>query len=219
MWVLSDQLSRFSSRDFTSGHVSTGVFRLLISVPFGYSLQTFANPDFAIPLAFLIGAFPIQSLFTIARRLSGQKFGLGEEAVGGKLQLEYLQDISRTNAERFQDEGVFTIAEPAWVDPIDLSIRSNRDFNYVIDCMSQSLVWIYFAHKLPELARFSIRGAQEVKALVDTLAADNADPEQRAAAQRCLTGAATVLSMTPEALLHTLVQIKDDPYTRFLSSI
>jgi hypothetical protein len=150
--VLSDQLGRFASRDFTSSLVSNGVFRLLIAVPFGYSIQTFANPAFGIPLAFLIGAFPTNSLFTIARRLVGQKLNLGEEAADGKLQLESLQDITRTNAERFLDEGVSTIAELAWIDPIDLSIRANRDFNYVVDCIFPSgerkrwmLSWTFLA--------------------------------------------------------------------------
>lgn len=219
MWVVSDQLSRFASRDFTSADVSNGVFRLLISVPFGYSLQTFANPSFGIPLAFLIGAFPTKSLFTIARRLGGQKLGLGEEAAGGKLELENLQDISRTNAERFQDEGISTVAELAWVDPIDPSIRSNRDFNYVVDCMSQALIWIYFGPKMPDLAKFSIRGAQEVEALVNTLIDPKPDAQKLRAAQECLTGAAAVLDMKSDALLHTLLQVKYDPYTQFLSSI
>ena len=219
MWVLSDQLGRFASRDFTSSHVSNGVFRLLIAVPFGYSIHTFANPDFGIALAFLIGAFPTNSLFTIARRLGGQKLGLGEEAADGKLQLESLQDITRTNAERFLDEGVSTIAELAWIDPIDLSIRTNRDFNYVVDCMSLALVWIYFDDKMPALSRFSLRGAQEVDAFVDVLTGPAPDPVRLAAAQECLKGAADVLGMTPNALLHTLLQVKADPYTKFLCSI
>ena len=218
MWVLSDQLERFASRDFTSANVSNGVFRLLISVPFGYSLQAFI-PSIGVPLAFLIGAFPTSSLFMIARRLAGQKLGLGEEAAEKKLQLESLQDITRTNAERFLDEGVSTIAELAWIDPIDLSIRANRDFNYVVDCMSQALVWIYFDDKMPALNRFSLRGAQEVDAFVAVLTSASPDPIRLAAAQECLKCAAEVLSVTPNALLHTLLQVKDDPYTRFLSSI
>jgi hypothetical protein len=29
-------------------------------------------------------------------------------------------------------------------DPIDLTIRTNYDSNYVLDCVSQALMWIYF---------------------------------------------------------------------------
>lgn len=219
MWVVSDQLDRVASRDFRSAHVSNCIFRLLISVPFGYSLQTFAVPAFGIPLAFLIGAFPTTTLFTIARRLAGQKLNLGEEAAGGKLQLESLQDITRTNAERFLDEGVSTIAELAWVDPIDLTIRANRDLNYVVDCMSQALIWIYFEDQMPKLYRFSLRGAQEAEALVDALVPPSQDPRRLAAAQQALNGAAAALNIAPDALLHTLLQVKDDPYTQFLSRI
>jgi len=220
MWVVADQLGRFSSRDFTSTDVSNCIYRILIAVPFGYSLQTFTSKEFGIPLAFLLGAFPTGTLFTIARRLAGQKLGLGEEASGGKLQTEYLQDVSRTNAERFLDEGVSTIAELAWADPIDLSIRANRDFNYVVDCMSQALLWIYFEDRNPlnpVLYRFSLRGAQEASVLVDALI--RKDPVKLPAAQAALQGAAATLNMTTDALLHTLLQVKEDPYTEFLISI
>jgi hypothetical protein len=217
MWVVADQLGRFSSRDFTSTDVSNCVYRILIAVPFGYSLQTFASKEFGIPLAFLLGAFPTGTLFTIARRLVGQKLGLGEEASGGKLQIESLQGVSRTNAERFLDAGVSTIGELAWVDPIDLSIRANRDFNYVVDCMSQALVWIYFEDKTESLSRYAVRGAQEVAFLVNDL--KNTDPELQWAAQQALAGAASSLNMTPAALSYTLTQVRDDPYTQFLISV
>ena len=46
--------------------------------------------------------------------------------------------------ERYKDEGITTICGLAYADPIDLTIRTNFDFNYVVDCVSQALMWIYF---------------------------------------------------------------------------
>jgi hypothetical protein len=84
--------------------------------------------------------------------------------------------------------------------------------------MSLALVWIYFDDKMPALYRFSLRGAQEVDAFVDVLSGPP-DAVRSPAAQECLKGAADALGMTPNALLHTLLQVKDDPYTKFLCSI
>jgi hypothetical protein len=219
VWVASDQLSRLSDRDFSAHDVYNCVFRFLLAIPFGYSLAAFANKEFGVPLAFLFGVFPTTTLFTMARRLVGQKLGLGEEAQAGQLELESLQNVSRTNAESFFDEGVTTIAELAWTDPIDLSIRSNCDFNYIADCVSQALLWIYFETKTRLLYPYSLRGAQEVSALVADLESEDAASEEHKAAQQVLTDASKALNMSEESLRYTLIQVRDDPYTRFLVAI
>ena len=38
----------------------------------------------------------------------------------------------------------------------------NRPFNYVVDCISQALLWIYFQDNVQKLYVLSLRGAQEV---------------------------------------------------------
>ena len=85
-----------------------------------------------------------------------------------------MQSIGKSNAERFKDEGVTTISGLAYADPIDLTIRTNFDFNYVVDCVSQALMWIYFGKKkdYAKLFPLSLRGAQEVAAVMDWLDAD-----------------------------------------------
>ncbi len=219
VWVLADQLTRRQTRDLKPSDLYYGVFRFLIAVPFGFGLQPFVAKELGIPLAFLLGAFPTDTLFKIARRLAGKTLALGEEVESGKTELEELQNIGKSNAERFRDEGVATIAELAWADPIDLSIRTNFEFNYVVDCMSQALLWIYFSvdNKFKVLYQFSLRGAQEVRTTVNALNSNST--QERDAAAQALAGAATALNMEQGALYHTLLEVSKDPYTEFLTEI
>jgi len=222
-WVVADQLARVRSRDFSPSNVYNATYRFLIAVPFGYSLSVFANKDFGVALAFLIGTFPTATLFTIARRLGSQKLSLGDDPKTGESDLEILQNVGKTNAERFADEGITTIAELAWNDPIDLSIRTNFEFNYVVDCMSQALLAVYFGTDIKKLASFSLRGAQETCSMLDTLDADDksdlVSTRQKQSADQALVGAAKALNMEAQALYYTLTCVRDDPYTQFIWNI
>jgi hypothetical protein len=139
-WVASDLLSRFRRRDLGPGDIYNGVFRFLIAAPFAVALAALSPEKAGIPVAFLIGVFPTTTLFTIGRRVASKYLGLGEDSASVRSDLEMLQNVGKANAERFSDEGVTTIAELAWTDPVDLAMRTNFDFNYVTDCMSQALL-------------------------------------------------------------------------------
>lgn len=217
-WVIYDQMGRLRNRDFTHHDVYNCVFRFLIALPFGYSLSKFAKDDLGIPVAFLLGTFPTATLFTYGRRLVTQQFKLGEPGEAGRPELESLQCIGRNNAERFMDEGFTTIAELAWVDPVDLTIRTNRDFNYIVDCVSQALLWVYFGEKANGLYKLSLRGAQEAFTLVESL--NSSDENIKNAASKTLNEVAAIIGISPEAAFYTLrCQVHDDPYTKFLTQI
>ena len=217
-WVMSDHLSRLRRRDFSSTDVYNGAFRFLVSVPFGFSLAALANKDFGVALAFLIGVFPTQTLFTIGRRLFSQKLGLGEDQEKGKSELEKLQNVGRTNAERFYDEGITTIAELAWTDPVDLAVRTNFQFNYVIDCMGQALLAVYIGDDIQKLGPFSLRAAQDAASLIYDCGADidSTPTVEQKYARQALTEAANLLKMDTKTLYYTLTSVADDPYTEFI---
>lgn len=211
VWIISDEIDRLRRRDFTSSDLYYYLFRLLLCVPFGWSLTRFKNDlTTGIPIAFFLGAFPTRTLFTAARRIAAEWLKLGENPDSGALELEKLPTIAKDNAERFKDEGITTISQLAYSDPVDLTIRTNFDFNYVIDCVSQALLWIYIP-QVDALNLLSIRGAQEVAALVSWI---HADPNTKAKAT--LQAAAKKLDIPEDALFTTLYQVALDPYTQFL---
>lgn len=216
-WVVSDIIDRVRRRDLTVGDVYNSVFRILIAAPFGWAFAQLMKENIGVPLAFLLGAFPTSTLFRIARRLAATKLGVSDDPDSAKLELENLQSIGKTNAERFNDEGISTIVQLAYADPIDLTIRTNFDFNYVIDCVSQALLWIYFEDKTHTLVIYSLRGAQEASSLVKAL--KGTDAAEQAEATATLTAIAGALNMVPASVQTTLEQVGEDPYTAFLSSI
>jgi hypothetical protein len=217
VWVISDEIDRLRRRDFTSFDVYYYIFRILISIPFAWALTRLqVTLQVGIPVAFFLGAFPTSTLFTIARRLANRQFKLGEDAVAGTIELESLQSVGKDAAERFRDEGIFTITQLAYADPLDLTIRTNFDFNYVVDCVSQSLLWIYLGDKGKDLQPYSLRGAQEVAYFYANLTDSTPDPKAVAALQEM---ASTKLNMSKESLQCTLEQVAKDPYTEFLCKI
>lgn len=216
-WVLYDQFGRFRTGDFTAHDVYSAIFRFLIAIPLGISLAALLKDNAGIAVAFLLGAFPTTTLFTISRRLASQKLGLGETQEGGALELEKLQCVGKSNAERYVDEGITTIADLAWADPIDLTIKTNRQFNFVVDSVSQALLWLYFEDRVKKLYPLSLRGAQEVCSLLNDLNSDK--PKEKAAAEANLKLAASMMELDEQSFLYTLLSVKDDPYAQFLFKV
>lgn len=213
MWIVSDELDRVRRLDFTSTDVYGYVFRILLSVPFGWALAHVVLEAAWLPVAFFLGGFPTTTLFQIARRLGAKQLNLADDPQTGQLELEKLQCVNKSNAERFQDEGVRTICQLAYCDPIDLTLRTNFDFNYVVDCVSQALLWIYLPDKVDTIFAYSLRGAQEVFSLVKDIEAGDA----HAIAVR--DAAADALKIPHEAFQATLEQVAGDPYTIFLDKV
>jgi hypothetical protein len=176
----------------------------------------------------MLGSFPTGTLFTIARRLASSKLGVADDPQTQGLELEQLQSISKTNAERFYDEGIATIVQLAYGDPIDLTIRTNFEFTYVVDCVSQALLWIYFTDKTKSLAMYSLRGAQEASSLMSSLRPDpppageelsSEARQEQAQAQATLEAVAAALGTTVPAITDTMLQVSEDPYTEFLCRV
>ncbi len=226
VWCVSDQLGRIQGRDLSPYDVYGWSFRLLLAVPFGYTLAHLAGPEMAIPMAFFLGAFPTQTLFLVARRIAVSKLSLGDQQDSGQLELERLQSVSRSNAERLQDAGISTITALAWCDPVDLTIRTNLDFNYILDCMSQALLWVYFEEKARLLFKLSLRGAHDVITLLANLQGvtvpcdsnQQLTPDQLTA-RATLVNMSAVIGITDAALITSLRVIASDPYAQFIHKV
>jgi len=226
LWTASDCLERLRRRNLAPIDVYNWTFRFLIAVPFGYALSAWAKDDFAVPLSFLLGAFPTQTLFTIARRIANQKLSLGESGAQAKLEIESLQCVGRSDAERFQDQDIDTIASLAWSDPVELTIRTNFQLTYVMDCASQALLWVYFGSSTCKLYPYSLRGSQEVKGLYEQIKGVTFPVASKIglSADLCSSIAtveeiAKVLGLSECALCTTLYQVAEDPYAIFLSEL
>jgi hypothetical protein len=224
VWIISDEIDRLRRHDFSTSDVYYYVFRILLAIPFAWAIAAVSADGKplglpgSIPLAFFLGAFPTNTLFTIARRVASQQLKLGDDQQTGRLDLEDLQSIGKPNAERFKDEGISTISALAYADPIDLTIRTNFDFNYVVDCVSQALAWIYFEKRTSALFDLSMRGAQEIISITKD-ADDHTDKDKQRMAHEAIKAGAATLNISEGAFRSTLNQIASDPYARFLWNV
>jgi len=224
MWVLYDFISRAQRRDLSPADLFRASFRFIVAVPLALAITALFKPEAGLAIALLLGAFPTRTLFTISRRVLASQLKFGRIQTESVYELEGLQGIGRAEAERFEDEGITNILQLAYSDPIDLTIRTNFSFSYVVDCCSQALAWLYFQQDLAKMRPFGLRGAQEIYSTISEL--DEPSPRGRQTKEEivqqvreCLNIIAEEIKMKPEALEWSLRQIHEDPYTEFLCDV
>lgn len=239
MWITYDLIFRARQNDIVTSDINRATLRLLISLPFGFAISAFAGVITGSTvtlstgaLAFLVGAFPTDTVLKFMRRTAGVQLKLdadtGEEGVQ---QLRKVEGITVPVAERFIDEGVKTLVQLAYADPIALSIRSGMDFSFVLICCSRAMVRSYFDDdQMKIVQKHGLRSGLEVKTLNNLLLAYDELREQatarsepppdptfaQAAAQRQLTAFANALNLDEDSTRFVLDQIAEDPYTQFV---
>jgi hypothetical protein len=223
MWVVYDLLDRMRLRNIPPSALSSGAFRFLIGIPLALALFG-AMPAAVTPApayAFLLGVFPTATLMLILRRKAASYFGLGDDAAAPKSELESLDGINTSIAEKLSEVGVTTILQLAYEDPIQLSMRLNHSFSYILDIVGQALVAIYFSGNgfadclVPR--RFGLRSAIEVADLYDGYNAKNA--AQKAQAETIIKDIADALKLDVPTVANIVSEIAEDPATELLANL
>jgi hypothetical protein len=219
LWVVADLIARWRFRDLSPADLWWSAWRIVVATPLAFAVSAMLNPTFAVPAAFLLGAFPTRSISTLARRFARRALNLGADVdEKSESELEKLQGVDTRIAERFADEGVTTIVQLAYSDPVELTMRcASFSFSFVIDCGSQALAWLYLGENLEKLRTYSLRGAQEISSLVAELDGERAD--EKAVARQTLLSAAAIVAVDPVAFERTLREIAADPYTEFMCDV
>jgi len=224
LWVANDFISRARRLDFSPSDVQWGSLRLIIAIPMGYAFSAVASKDAGPFVAFAVGAFPLTALMSMLQRLARKSLAIEATKEEAADDIIRLQGINPTIVERLSFEDVTTITQFAYCDPVRLVMRSNLTFNFVTDCMSQALAWIYFQDQLGTVLRpMGMRGAVEIGCLIhefdDTSDATEESKAAHARAQIALPQMAAKLGVSPEVLQITFRQIAGDPFTVFLSQV
>lgn len=243
LWVVNDTIVRARQNDMVTSDINRATLRLFLAIPLGLAvsapfsamLSGPASTTGAAALAFFVGAFPTETILKFMRRSASKYLFFDADASGANVeQLKLIDGINVTIAERLIDEGVNTVVQLAYSDPVSLTIKSGMDFSFILDCTGQALAAVYFTkEQLPTVRRYGLRGGIEVKTLSDELASyDEArdaaalagKPEPTAtirqkAAQAQLIALAAELKLDPAALQFILNQIAEDPYTLFAYNI
>jgi hypothetical protein len=223
LWVANDQISRARRLDFAPSDVLWGVLRLVIAIPMGYAFADIVKPDVGAFVAFALGAFPLTSLTSLLRRLTTKTLGAEATADETTDDIINLQGVNKVIMERLANEGVTTITQVAYCDPIRLTMRSNLPFNFIMDLMNQSLAWMYLENLLDVVRPLGMRGACEIKYLIRDLDdSGGTTPEERHAhdiAVSSLLLVATACKQAQPTLEFAFRQIAYDPFTSFLKAI
>jgi hypothetical protein len=212
VWILSDEITRWYCSDLTPADIYWWCLRLTIAVPMGYAVRDIFSEKLAMPLVFLVGAFPTTQLMTIARRIATKKMGFADSEKQEVSELQSLQGVDRSKAEVFSSEEITTILQLAYSDPIRLTIRTGLSYSYIVDCTSQALLWIYLEKDVALLRQGALRGAYEVLDFWLALV----EPTTMTEAQQVLAEMAKVLNRSEGSLKNILRQVALDPYTQFL---
>lgn len=215
MWVVSDFISRSRRLDFSPADIMWGALRLVIATPLGLSIGTILKDDVVPFIAFALGAFPLTTIIVMLRELANKQLGL---QVGPTEQnpLRQIDGIDKDLVDRLANEDINSVAQLAYCDPIQLTMRTNLTFNAVVDLVGQSLAWIYLGNKISQLRPLGIRGAYEVRQLIDDRASQDGNLQRPADA--IVPAIAGVLGLDGERVWFVLRQIAYDPYTDFIYS-
>jgi hypothetical protein len=231
MWVTQFLISRMQQRRLSRADICWCFFRILISIPISLSIVAFIKTT--IPgtpiillcaLCFMLGAFPTNSLMVFMRRIINSKINPQENTDENASVLIQLQGITKSQAEEFEKEGISTILQLAYADPIDLTIRTGFSFSYIVDCCSQALAWLSFEDNMKVLRKFGIRGAMEITTIEleynrELEQDDEVTELEVIMADKTLDAIALELKMEKTVLRRTFYQVAWDPYAQFFYNI
>jgi hypothetical protein len=216
LWVVNDHIAKWWNSDLTHKDLYWASFRFALSVPMGYAVTRILgkNADLSLALAFFLGAFPLNSLLAFFRRFGRSKLGMNEEEESTKNELLKLQGIDGAKASYFSAEGITTICQLAYADPIRLTIRTNLGYSYIIDCISQALLMLYTDNKQGYWQELGLRGGFELTNLISSLKSDN--PTEIAEAEAIIKSLSIKLAIPEAAVKNILWEVTNDPYMEFI---
>ena len=117
-------------------------------------------------VAFGIGLFPIKDTFEYFRNATKKRLDIKIDQhppIG--LPMELAQGLNKTVVDRLEEEGITSLVDLAYSDPIKLFLKTNYPWAWVIDVMDQALLINYLGAKIDSLRPIGIRGSIEMSVL------------------------------------------------------
>jgi hypothetical protein len=214
-WYL---IARMQQRNLSRGDVCRAAVQMAVAVIAGFAFSAFSNADLAPLMAFAVGFIPFQTLAELLRKQVRKQLPATADAEVSSEQITELTGIDAATAARIEDADITTVVQLAWCDPIDLTMRSNLQFIFVLDIVSQALAWVYLKGDLKALGKTGLRGAIEIRTMLTHLKSEDPDTRRSAEASRDEAGE-IVHVKNVEALKRALDDIAEDPSTKFLELI
>lgn len=226
LFVVGDAILRARLCTMNVSDLYWYALRLLLAVPMGLAFAEAANPAIAGVVSFGLGAFPIDSLVKMLRRLTRKSIGSTEESQETD-ELVKLDGVTVPIATALAAEGVDSIDELVGAGPVLLALRTGIPFPSILRFASQAVVWIHLDTPAGDLVRIGLGNAYLVTRPIEDLETQRADAAlDPKPAELRLGDAVQVLSkgQTPPIPCAACVEaafrtIADHGYTKFLLSV
>src|SRR5262249_51612201 len=101
--------------------------------------------------------------------------------------------------------------------PVQVSMKTNIDFDVIVDFQSQALAWIYFGKASPKLRPMGLRGSIEVSNMLHDLSAKDEATKQKAL--ETLEVVAKALALPECVVRGPPEEIGEAPYPPSLSKV
>ncbi len=139
LWIVGDGLNRMRSGDYLPSDIYGHLLRLTIAIPLGLAFASLAN-GIGPFLAFSVGTFPLETISRFVRASATKAIGATDDADTDGNEIKRLIGINNDVAHRLMAENIATVLALANCDPIRVMMRTNLDFDVVLDIMDQAIV-------------------------------------------------------------------------------
>jgi hypothetical protein len=214
VFVSLEAIGQVARRDVAAEDLCFHALRYMGCVPVAFALSSLVKNDAALIIAFAAGAFPLPMIARMVRQDAQKRLGSVPDSEYHTDLIIKLLGVDNAVFERMNEIGITTIGQLAWSDPISLTMRTNMGFMFVLDLVSQALAWSYLGPKLETLRPMGLRGAYEIRVLMDEAGDD--DSPFNANANALIPEAAQAIGLSLAQFRNVAHQVGDDATAEFL---
>lgn len=225
LFAVGDAILRARRRTMNISDVYWYALRMLLAIPMGLAFAEAASPALASLVSFGLGAFPVDYLLRLLRRLTNKTIGT-VEAEQDTDELVQLAGVTVPISASLAAEGVESIDELVGVDPVILSIRSGIPFPSILRFASEAVVRLHLGANAKKLEPLGLSNAFWVAQLVEDLETQRAAGVVPMPAEQRLVDAVSQLrddknpGVPSQASVEGCFQeIARHGYTRFLRAV
>lgn len=139
LWIVGDGFNRMRVGDYLPSDVYGHLLRLTVAIPLGLALASLGS-GIGPFLAFSAGTFPLDVISRFIRTSATKTIGATDDADTDGDEIKRIVGINNDVAHRLMAENIATVLALANCDPIRVMMRTNLDFDVVLDIMDQAIV-------------------------------------------------------------------------------
>ena len=186
--------------------------RILVAAFVGYVVGAPFKEPADVLAAFAVGVFPLGDLWAWLR--TRVDIG-GRHETDDRPSLRLIQGLEREESrDRLDDEGISSVQQLAYADPVGLLFRTNLEWNVILDLIDQAILVLYVGESIDKLRPPGIRSAVEFATIDSRLNGGN--PNEVAIANQIITSTAKRLEMTESEVQNIAFQLNNDPVVGFI---